>query len=183
MIFTIKLISEEVDGFLREIQIDSEASFLDLNNAILNSCGYHDEMTSFFMSNDGWERQEQVTREDMGCGTYDDDAYVMENTKLSELIDDEGQRLEFIFDPFNERSFYLKVSAVTPGKNLSEPVVSREKGEAPQQILELDTDDLLKSLSKSGTEIDDEGYDPYGIGGDTYNADELDMEGFGVEGE
>ena len=50
MLYRIKFICEEVDGFLREIKIDSEATFLDLNKAILDSCGYpDDQMTSFYV--------------------------------------------------------------------------------------------------------------------------------------
>ena len=39
MVYRIKFICEEVDGFVREVKIDSEASFLDLNKIILESCG------------------------------------------------------------------------------------------------------------------------------------------------
>ena len=181
MIYTIKLVCEEVDGFLREIKIDSEATFLDLNNAILKSCGYRDEMTSFFLTDDSWERQEQITREDMGCGSYDDDAYVMEKTRLNELIDDEGQRMEFIFDPFNERSFYLKVSAITTGEDLDEPEITRQKGDAPQQILDIDTEDLIKTLNTANaTETEEDVYDPYGIGGETHNDDEFDVNAYEI---
>ena len=38
MLYRIKFISDEVDGFVREIQIDSDATFLDLSRAILKSC-------------------------------------------------------------------------------------------------------------------------------------------------
>ena len=40
MVFRFLLLSDEVDDFKREIQIDSEATFLDLHNAILDSVGY-----------------------------------------------------------------------------------------------------------------------------------------------
>lgn len=188
MIYRIKLISEEVDGFVREIKIDSEASFLDLNNIILKACGYQDDMTSFFLCNDEWEREQQVTREDMGSGMYDDEAYAMAATRLSELIEEEGQKMEYIFDPFEERSFYLKVQEEITGEDIDEPVVSRQKGEAPQQFHSLDTDDLVKTLTAAKTqassdETDDDLYDPYGIGGDTFNDDEFDSEAFEISDE
>ena len=51
MVYRFTIISDEVDNFRREIQIDSEATFLDLHNAILKSVGYpNDQMTSFFIS-------------------------------------------------------------------------------------------------------------------------------------
>ena len=37
MIFTFRLVSDEVDNFKREISIDSDATFLDLRNAICDS--------------------------------------------------------------------------------------------------------------------------------------------------
>ena len=57
MVYKFRIISDEVDDFLREIQIDSEASFYDLHEAILKSTGYKDDqMTSFFICDDDWEK-------------------------------------------------------------------------------------------------------------------------------
>ena len=49
MIYRFTLISDEADDFLREIQIDPEATFQEFHEAILKSVGYaDDQMTSFF---------------------------------------------------------------------------------------------------------------------------------------
>ena len=40
MIYRFTIISDEVDDFVREIQIDPEATFLDFHEAILKSVGY-----------------------------------------------------------------------------------------------------------------------------------------------
>ena len=37
MVYKFRIISDEVDDFLREIKIDSDASFYDLHEAILTS--------------------------------------------------------------------------------------------------------------------------------------------------
>ena len=48
MIYRFTIISDEVDDFVREIQIDPEATFFDFHEAILKSVGYaNDQMTSF----------------------------------------------------------------------------------------------------------------------------------------
>ena len=48
MVFRFLILSDEVDDFKREIKIDSEATFLDLYNAIMDSVGYtKDQMCSF----------------------------------------------------------------------------------------------------------------------------------------
>ena len=58
MIYRFTIISDEVDDFVREIQIDPEATFYDFHEAILKSAGYtNDQMTSFFICDDDWERE------------------------------------------------------------------------------------------------------------------------------
>lgn len=183
MIFRIKYVCEEVDDFLREVKIDSDATFLDLNKAILSSCGYaDDQMTSFYICNDEWERGVQITREDMGLGDSDEDIYVMADTRLSELIEDEEQHLEFVFDPFSDRCFYLDVKEVLSG-DLDQPEVIRSRGNAPQQIELMDDDPL--ATGKGGNKKASAGYDDdFGddpiMGGASYNDDEIDWDGFEI---
>ena len=58
MIYRFTLISDEVDDFVREIQIDPEATFYDFHEAIVKSVGYtNDQMTSFFICDDGKKKR------------------------------------------------------------------------------------------------------------------------------
>ena len=62
MIYKLTFLSEEADSFRRVFEADSEATFLDLHKAILASVNYpDDQMTSFFMCNDRWEKEQEVT--------------------------------------------------------------------------------------------------------------------------
>lgn len=187
MLFRIKFISDEVDGFVRELKIDSDATFLDLNQAILESCGYpDDQMTSFYLCDEEWERGLQITREDMGVGSADEDIYVMEETKLSELIEDEEQHLEFVFDPFEERSFFIDVKEIISGETLKHYAIIRAKGEAPQQIKDMDMDlDLSESATKSkkrkAAPAEEEDFENEALyEGAAFNDDEIDLEGFEI---
>lgn len=183
MLYRIKFISDEVDGFVREIKIDSDANFLDLCKVILKSCDYPDnQMTEFFVCDDEWERHEQITREDVGCDEIDQDVYLMEKTPLSDFIEDEGQHFEFVFDPFAERSFYLDVKEVIPGEHLAEAQIIRSKGDAPQQLQ--DFEDPFADLGAKGKAGLGSGadFDDLNFGGDDdfFNDDELDLEGFEI---
>lgn len=163
---------------MREFQIESEATFLDLNKAILDSCGYpDDQMTSFYICDDEWERREQITREDMGGGNVDEDLYVMSKTRLSEFIDDEGQKMEFVFDPFSERMFYMDVVEMIPGKRIGEAKLIRSKGDAPQQIND-GIDDLLAQAKNvnAGTVPAEEDI----FGQDSFDSEDIDPEGFEI---
>lgn len=182
MVYRIKYITDEVDGFLREVKIDSEATFLELNKIILEACGYpDDQMTSFYLCNEEWERGVQVTREDMGVGGSDEDVYVMDETRLSELIEDEGQHLEFVFDPFADRCFYLDVKEAIPGESLRHPEITRVKGEAPRQIADLDFDLApTPKGKKAAVAADDDFADEAIYGGASFNDDDIDLEGFEI---
>ena len=83
MIFNFRLVSDEVDNFRREISIDADATFLDLRNAICDSVDYDkNQMCSFFICDDNWEKGKEITLEDMGSES-DEDVYLMDETILS----------------------------------------------------------------------------------------------------
>lgn len=138
MVYRFKLVSDEVSHFFREIEIDSENSFLQLRNAILESVDYtKDELDSFFLCNDQWERQEEITQEDMGNTSSDQDIFIMESTPLSELIEEEGQKLSFEFDYLTERSFFLELKEIIPSRSLVEPLCTMKLGTPPKQSVDV----------------------------------------------
>ena len=173
MVYKFKLVSDEVSNFSREIEIDSSATFLQLRNAILDSVGYtKDDIDSFFLCDDEWQRLEEVTLEDMGSSS-DQDIWLMEETPLNELIEDEGQKLVFVFDYMTERSFFMEMKEAIPGKNLSEPICTVKRGKAPSQTIDLDEFErqLDHNAQKTAAEADldiDEFY-----GDSQFNEDEL----------
>lgn len=181
MLYRIKMISDEVEGFLREYKVDSDATFFQLHKAILDSCGYpDDQMTSFFLCDEEWKRGQQVTREDMGVGESDEDIYVMEQTRLSELVGGEEQRMEYVFDPFGDRCFYLEVAEEIIGEEAPEVLLNRSKGEAPRQIEELEVDLApKKGKAASASTAGDFGDDLFGDDM-SFDSDDFDPEGFEI---
>ena len=62
MIFNFRIVSDEVDNFKREIQIDATATFLDLKKAICTCVGYDaTQMSSFFLCDRNWEKEKEIT--------------------------------------------------------------------------------------------------------------------------
>ena len=170
MVYKFRIISDEVDDFLREIKIDSEASFFDFHEAILKSTGYKDDqMTSFFICDDDWEKEIEVTLEDMGNSSSEEDSFVMKDTPLSELVEDEKQKLIYVFDPLAERVFFIELSEIITGKDLEHAICSRKEGNPPQQTVD------FEEQMANNTSLD-LGEDFYGD--QEYNIDELDDEGY-----
>ena len=169
MIFRFLLLSDEVDNFKREIQIDSEATFLDLHNAILKSVGFtDDQMCSFFICDDDWSKKTEITLVDMGTSS-DEDNYIMEDTRLEELLEDEHQKLLFVFDYMTERAFFMELREIIPGKDLKDALCTKSEGNPPAQVVSLDE---FESKNTS-TDIDEDFY-----GDSDFDIDELDKDGF-----
>lgn len=177
MIYKFRLVSDEVDNFKREIEIDADASFLILRNAICDAVNYErPPMCSFFICDDGWEKGQEITLEDMDSDTSED-VYLMADTALSDFIEDEGQRLIFVFDYLTDRSFFLELKKATPGEYLNDPICSMSMGNPPSQIVDLDVfeEEIDKKAAAKKADFD---LDADFMGSDSYNEDEFNLEGF-----
>ncbi|OAV66800.1 Plasmid pRiA4b ORF-3-like protein [Bacteroidales bacterium Barb7] len=171
MIYRFLLLSDEVDDFKREIQISSEATFLDLHNAILDSVNYDkDQMTSFFLCDDDWTKGAEVTLVEMDTSS-DVDIFLMESTRLDELLDEERQKLLFVFDYMTERAFFMELREIITRKDLTAAVVSQSRGKAPVRVIDFEEYENKLTASAVGEEF---------YGDSEYNPDELDLEGFDV---
>lgn len=174
MIYKFKFVSDEVVNFAREIEIDSESTFLILRNAVLDSVGYSkDDIDSFLICDDDWEGHEEVTLEDMGTSS-DTDIWLMEDTPISELVEEEGQKLRFIFDYLTDRSFFMELIDMRPG-SLSAPICNLKKGNPPVQNISLEEFEKTVDKINNTTDIDDLDTDFYGDA--EFNEEELG-EGF-----
>ena len=150
MIYRFTLISDEVDDFIREIKIDSEATFFDLHEAILKAAGYKDDqMTSFFICDDDWEKDQEITLEDMGSSSEE--------------------------DPLAERVFFIELSEIITGKDLDKAVCSRKAGEAPKQTV--DFDEMMAKSNSGNLDIDENFYGDQDFDMEDFDPEGFDMGG------
>lgn len=172
MIYKFAIGSEESENFKLEIAIDSEDTFLRLRNAILEAAGYDKEqMDSFYICDEDWNKEKEVTYADMGLDESDEDVWIMEDTRLDELIEDEGQKMLFVFDYLTNRHFFMKLKEVVLGKNLCDPLCQRKEGKAPKENVDMDAfaPPLPKIVEPNIEELDAEFY-----GDAEFNEDELE---------
>lgn len=175
MIYKFRLLSDEVDNFRRDIEIDSDATFIELNNAILESVGYpDDQMTSFFICNEKWIKEVEITREDMG-GMSEEDNYVMSDTVIGDLVEEEKQKLMYVFDPLGDRVFYIELSKIEFGKDIDKAICIKSVGDAPAQTL-----NISELLSKTTASSDDDDFREDFYGDDEYNEEDIDQDGYNI---
>lgn len=176
MVFNFRMVSDEVPNFRREIQIDADASFMDLKNAICDSVGFDkNQMSSFFLCADNWEKEKEITLEDMGSDS-DQDVFLMEDSILSDFIEDEGQRLMFTFDYMTDRSFFLEMKEIITRKVLMDPVCTLSKGNPPAQTIDFEDFEEKTTKNATGSAYDD--LDETFYGSEGYNDDEIDTDAF-----
>jgi hypothetical protein len=170
MVYHFVVLSDEVDDFRRELDIDAEATFQELNDLLIKTCAYKkDLMTSFFVCDDDWEKVKEITAVDMNDDPSKEGAPLMEHTHLSDIITDEEAhnkaKLLFEFDIMCERYLYMQLKEVKDHAHILKPVITLEKGKAPKQ--EGDIDSMFKDFDTE---------DMYGE--DSFNDDELDLDGY-----
>lgn len=179
MTFTFNIISDEVENFKRVIVIDSSATFMELKNAICDSVNFDkNQICSFFMCENNWEKTREITMEDMGTNS-DEDADLMDETVLEDLIEDEGQRIIFNFDYLTDRSMFMEMKEMSPGKSLKDPLCIVSRGNPPAQNIDFDEFNAKLDAKTTDTSLDfglDDDY--YGEG--SFNDDEFDISGFEV---
>ena len=173
MIYRFTIISDEVDDFVREIQIDPEATFFDLHEAILKAANYtNDQMTSFFICDDDWEKEKEVTLEEMDDNP-EMDSWVMKETTISELVEDEKQKLLYVFDYMTERCFFIELSEIITGKDMNGAKCTKKSGDAPPQTV-----DFEEMAAASGSLDLDENF----YGDQDFDMEDFDQEGFDIGG-
>lgn len=134
MIFHFKINSQESQNFQLEVELDEKHTFFDFHSIIQKSLGFEShQLASFFVSTSNWRKLKEISMLDLGINgaAY----YIMQKTKLSDLISSTNQKLIYTFDFLNDRSFYIELTEIVMKRNLLEPMVTLKKGDSPVQVL------------------------------------------------
>jgi hypothetical protein len=134
MIYHFKISSPESQDFRLEVKLDDKSSFFDFHSIIQKSLGFEShQLASFFVSDKKWMKLIEISMLDLGINGAA--FYIMQKTKLSDLIKSEEQKLMYTFDFLNDRSFFIELTGIIMGKNLKEPLVTLKQGDTPVQVL------------------------------------------------
>ncbi len=161
MIYQFKISSIENIDFERQIEIDASSTFSDFHYCIQEACNFStDQLASFFVPGKTYGQQIEITLLDMGLNGFQ--SLIMGKTRLADMISEYDQRVLYVFDFFNDRSFYIELTQICMEKNLQEPRLTFKKGDAPIQVLEQDIRDQgLKSSENESVHQDYGDLDDY----------------------
>ncbi|MDE6715701.1 MAG: hypothetical protein K2J74_04375 [Muribaculaceae bacterium] len=174
MVYKFNIVTDEVDDFKLTIEIDADDTFLSLRNAILKAVGYtNDQMDSFFICDDDWSKSTEITLMDMGSES-DEDVWTMGETRLNDLIEDDGQKLLFVFDYLSDRAFFMEMKESIPGKDIKEPKVLHIEGKVGPQFIDFDELEAKNPIVNNAIFDGDEDF----YGDSAYNDDEFDSDSY-----
>jgi hypothetical protein len=107
----------------------------------------------------------------------EEENYVMSETVIGDLIEEEKQKLMYVFDPLGDRVFYIELSKIEFGKDIDSPVCTKSVGETPAQSLNFD-----ELMSKAAANAANDEFSEDFYGSEDYDAEDIDPEGFDIEG-
>jgi len=153
MIYLFRIISDEDQEFYRDLVIDGTDTFLGFHHALQENLGFDPlQLASFFITNEMWEKQQEITLIDMmqepGLSTV-----TMDQVTVEEYITDETQRMIYVFDFFSERVFFIELLEKSDQASPRDtPFIGYARGDAPPQ--------LALDLLMDEPDADQDEYDP-----------------------
>ncbi|MBR5465924.1 MAG: hypothetical protein IKU79_00705 [Bacteroidaceae bacterium] len=182
MTYRFLLFCEEIENFVMEIMISPHDKFLELHNLILKECSFREEGNhKFLICDENWKTKEIIyLRNDKAIG-YDEDLFLMEEISLEEFIEDNTQRIAYVYDTENRRTFLLELVEQIFGEETSHACVRRRKGCPPVQFYEeneLPYTTTHTSTEKNHSTTEDDLEET--VADDAFLEEEIDLEGFEV---
>lgn len=185
--YRFRLLAEDQDEFLRDIDILASQSFEDLHQFLITMFNLKsDELASFYICDNKWRRLKELTLIDMKHDEEIEDededekparknklpVFVMKQVKIKDMIDDPHQRLIYEYDFISPVVFYIELFKIVPGDiSLDYPLCARSEGEFVRAPLRkrFALEDLGEDLLTTEDDILD---DMFEVGNDEGSVDE-----------
>ena len=168
--FRVLLDSKDQEKVFRDILISDTENFETFYKAIISAFRFEgDQMASFYISNDDWDKGHEISLMDL---SYDDDSIdsipsVMKNAILKDFIEEPDQKIILVYDFLRMWIFLAELVGYEQETPL-EPSVLLAMGMAPPEdsrATELgENDDVLTDLYDDEEDLDEDddyGFDDY----------------------
>lgn len=139
MVYIFEVLSPDVSDFKRIVQIDSNHTFEDFHLLIQASCKFDSsQLASFYLINGTRRHSVEIG---FMCALGDDPKIPgMKKTRIGDFVSDEGQKLMYMYDFFNDNYLHIELKGKIMKAELNEPFVAYERGKTPSQFSIVDFD-------------------------------------------
>jgi len=195
-VFKFKVSFEDFEDTYRVIEIKPTQTFLEFHKAILDSIKFDDkQLASFYMSNDSWEKGQEITLEDM-TENPENPIPIMSKSKLSQFVVDPHQKILYVYDFIECWAMSIELTSILKEEDpkVKYPVCIKSVGMAPKQydkvqkfgmVDDNEFDEITKNYLNQSDEIpgdisDDDG-DGFGLFDAGEDGEETAASEFGAE--
>jgi len=177
--FRVLLDTEQESEIFRDILIDENDNFESLYNAIIASFRFQgDQMASFYISNDNWDKGHEISLMDMNYGdeAVDEVASVMSGAVLRDFMEVPDQKVILVYDFLRMWIFLIELIETTD-EIIDSPATVLAVGMAPPEDsrmagIDEEEEDLL--FDEDEDEFDEDDYEDGYSDEDINNLDEYE---------
>ena len=132
--FRVILDNDTEDDIFRDIEINKEDSLVEFHKSIITSFGFsNNEIASFYLSDNQWNQGEEI----LLFSFEDQDNKVMSDILISDVINNQNNKLIYVYDFLNMWTFLIELVEVAEGiKGINYPNIIFSKGENPEKAPE-----------------------------------------------
>ena len=132
--YRLRVIIEDHEEVVRDIEIRPTQTFEELHQAIHNSIGFDgNKPSSFYMSDDNWKKGKEITNKELN-DSEEEKRSRMKNSRLCDFVVDPHQKIYYVFD---SGSWTFRVELIKINRdednNAQYPRCIKSSGEAPKQ--------------------------------------------------
>ena len=166
--FRVLLDTEKESEIFRDILINKNDNFESLYNAIIQSFNFTgQEMASFYLSNDNWDKGHEISLMDLNYGdeSLEEKASVMSDANIKDFIEVDDQKIILVYDFMRMWIFLIELVEILDD-SIGAPEVALAIGMAPPEDsratgIEEEEDALLFDEDESDEDEDEFGLDDY----------------------
>lgn len=166
--YKFRVYFDEVEDFVRDIEILSNDNFESLHQILYSSIGLEgNELASFSLCDSKWNKQNEITLIDMkddeveDTPEYDEEdgyttkthlpKFIMKDSILNKMISDPHQHILYEYDFLNPKVFYIELMKVAQAdEKTTYPRCTHKEQELPKSVKNghlPDPDELLEELN------------------------------------
>lgn len=172
-----RVLLDDDGNVFRDIELKASHTYENLHQAIVKAFGFRgDQMTSFYKSNDNWEKGQEITLMPMEMDLQSDQTLLMKDCNLGKHFGKKGNKTVYVYDFLKMWCFFVEcIEEKTEEPNAEYPRTVLEFGEAPNEgIREMDDDEDLneeedESEISRKRNVEDEVEDIFGELGNNYD--------------
>lgn len=178
--FRVLLDSIEEKEVFRDILINDDFNFEHFYNTILDAFGFpNDQMASFFISDEDWNKGEEISLMNMSFGEMDDEESPVEMNSLllKDRVKENNQRLILVHDFLSMWIFLIELHEIRE-EEVENPQLLLEVGDIPQELKSRgpkNLDDMKFETDKDPDMDDFEDFDDGFSNGSFDNIDDYDI--------